>query len=44
MGGQLLTRPYPQKVQARPPRDQRPAIRSRDSGQGEDDERDNLEF
>ena len=41
---QLLTCPYPLKVQARPPRDQRLAIRSRDSGQGEDDERENLEF
>ena len=31
--GELFTCPYPLKVQARPPRDQTPAIRSRVSGQ-----------
>ena len=33
-GGELLTCPYPLKVQVRPPRDQRLAIRSKVSGQG----------
>ena len=32
-GGELLTRPYPLKVQAYPPRYQRPALPSRVSGQ-----------
>ena len=31
---ELFPFPYPPKVQARPPRDQRPATRSRVSGQG----------
>ena len=32
-GAQLFTCPYPLKVQARPPRDQRQAVQSRVSGQ-----------
>ena len=34
-GRELLTCPYPLKVQACPPRDQRPALRPRVSGQEE---------
>ena len=41
---ELLTCPYPLKVQACPPRDQRPALRSRVSGQREEDEWGNLKF
>ena len=33
-GGELFTCPYPLKVQTCPPRDQRPALLSRVSGQG----------
>ena len=32
-GGELLTCPYPLKVQARPPQDQRSVLRSKVSGQ-----------
>ena len=32
-GGRTIECPYPLKVQACPPRDQRPGLRSRDSGQ-----------
>ena len=41
---ELLSCPYPLKVQACPPRDQRPALRSRVSGQREEDEWGNLKF
>ena len=33
-GAELFKCPYPPKVQARPPRDQKPTIRSKVSGQG----------
>ena len=42
-GGGLLTSPYPLKVQACPPRVQRPALRSRVLGQEKKDEWGNLE-
>ena len=35
VGWELFMCPYPLKVQARPPQDQRPALRSRVLGQGE---------
>ena len=34
VGAELLTCPYPLKIQARPPRNQRPAIRCKVSGRG----------
>ena len=44
MVAQLFLCPYPLKVQARPPRDQKLAPQSKISGQGEkEDERDNFQ-